>query len=176
MSKDYAIAREGLSITAQSGISEVVGYKTKWQIEKFDKDMNKYDTETIDGNLMLTTGVTLLWTILTGGAGTKFDNANAHIGVGDSNTAVAEGQTTLLGSNKTYVGMDSTYPQVDNRTIVARATFPPGTGTHDWLEFALTNGDSGASVHLNRKVEGTARTKPAADTWIVQLSITITTA
>jgi len=46
-------------------------------------------------NCLLNEGINEFWTILCSASGTKFDNANAQTGVGDSSTAEAATQTSL---------------------------------------------------------------------------------
>jgi hypothetical protein len=66
-----------------------------------------------DGNILVTAGITLLLNLLIGAGGTVYSNANANLGIGDSTTAAAIGQTDLqAASNKVRQAMDATYPQV----------------------------------------------------------------
>lgn len=162
-----------VALNVGMGISELAKWKPKWTIEKYDKDMNLYDKEEIDGNLLLNEGITSLLTLLIGGSETPFNNANAYIGVGDGTNAAIATQTGLLGTNKTYRPMDATYPQVNGQTVTFRATFGPNDGNHNWREFTVANGLSDSAKNLNRKVESALRTKANPDTWVIQLQITI---
>ena len=51
---------------------------------------------------------------LVGGAAALFDNANAHIGVGNSTTVFSAAHTDLQGASKFRKPMDATYPQASN--------------------------------------------------------------
>jgi len=39
-------------------IKDNIKWQPKWTIEKYDKDMKLYETEEIDGNLLLNEGIT----------------------------------------------------------------------------------------------------------------------
>ena len=171
--QDNGIGIDNIAVGAGLGIAERANWKPKWTIEKYDKNMKLYETEEIEGNLLLNEGITSLLTLLIGGSETAFNNANAHIGVGDGTTAANATQTGLVGTNKTYMPMDSTYPKVEGQTVTFRATFGPDDGNHAWREFTVTNGNSDSAKNLNRKVESALRTKANPDTWVIQLQITI---
>lgn len=164
---------DNITIGAGLGICEHAKWQPKWTIEKYDKDMNLYDVEEIEGNLLLNEGITSLLTLLIGGTETAFNNANANIGVGDGTTVSVATQTGLVGSNKTYKAMDATYPQVDGQIVTFRSTFGPADGNHAWREFTVVNGVSDSAKNLNRKVESALRSKVSPDTWVVQLTISI---
>lgn len=174
MYKDQGLGIDGVAVGVAVGISDHAKWQPKWKIEKYDKNMNLYEIEEIDGNLLLNEGIEEMLKLVCGIGGTiALNNANAHIGVGDGTTAANASQTGLLGSNKTYKGMDATYPQVNGNTMTFRSTFGPDDGNHNWREFTVANGDSDSAKNLNRKVESALRTKVNPDTWVVQLSITI---
>ncbi len=172
--KDNIKGIDKISLATLSGVAERGVLYKKWTIEKYNKDGFRYGVEEIEGNLMLDEGVEELWKLFIGAGGaTPFNNANAHIGVGDGTTAASAEQTGLIGVNKTYAPMDNTYPQVNGNTITLRATFGPSVGNHDWREFTVANGNTDNDINLNRKVESALRTKVSPDTWIVQLQITL---
>lgn len=168
-----AFGIDEVEATAVLGVTELAKWQPKWKIEKYDKDMNLYETENIDGNLLLNEGITSLLTLLIGGSETAFNNGNANIGVGDGTTAATATQTGLVGTNKTYRPMDATYPQVSGQTVTFRSTFGPTFGNHKWREFTVANGSSDTAKNLNRLVEAPLRAKVAPDTWVVSLQITI---
>lgn len=110
---------------------------------------------------------------LTTATGTFFNNANSHIGVGDSTTAFAASQTDLqAASNKLRKAMDATYPQVAANVLTFRSTFATGDANFAWQEWAVFNASS-AGTMLNRKVESLG-TKTSAQSW--QFTVTITLA
>lgn len=110
-----------------------------------------------------------------GAAVTAFNNANAHIGVGDSTTAFAAGQTDLqAASNKTRKAMDATYPSGGSNVITLRSTFGTSDANFAWNEWATFNASSGGTM-LNRKVESLG-TKTNTQTWQFTVTLTFTTA
>lgn len=174
MYKENLTVNDEVSMMAGVGIKEKLNWHPKWTIEKYNGNMELYETEEIEGNLALNEGISELLKLLIGdGTASAFNNSNAHIGVGDGTTATSATQTGLVGTNKTYAPMDATYPQITGQTILFRSTFGPSAGNHNWREFTIANGNSDAAKNLNRKVESALRTKVSPDTWIVQLSITI---
>lgn len=172
---DKGKAAVQMAVGASIGVTECAKWKPMWKIEKYRGEMkseNLYDVEEFGGNLLLNEGITALLTLLTGGAETAFNNANARIGVGDSTTAAAATQTDLQAvTNKTYKAMDATYPQVSGQTVTFRATFGTADANYSWQEFVVDNG-AVALKTLNRKVENHG-TKASGDTWVVTLTVTI---
>ncbi|HHX13043.1 MAG TPA: hypothetical protein GX731_09480, partial [Clostridiales bacterium] len=51
--QDNGFGIDIVAMTAGMGISEHAKWQPKWTIEKYDKNMKLYDTEEIDGNLLL---------------------------------------------------------------------------------------------------------------------------
>ena len=110
-----------------------------------------------------------------GAAVTAFNNANAHLGVGDSSTAHAAGQTDLqAASNKLRKAMDATYPSGAANVITFRSTFGTGDANWAWNEWGTFNASSGGTM-LNRKVESLG-TKTSTQTWQFTTTLTFTTA
>jgi hypothetical protein len=152
-------------------------------VEKYHEDLSllteeerslltPYESRSVEGNLLVTAGITALLTLLIGGGGTAFNNANAHLGVGDSATAAAIGQTDLqAATNKLRKAMDATYPSVATNVLTARSTFATGDANWVWNEWGLFNA-AAAGTMLNRKVEslGTKTT----GSWVLTVTITIT--
>lgn len=132
-----------------------------------------YETLHVDGNMLLTAGITRLLQLLIGGGGTSYANANARICVGDSSTAAAIGQTDLqAATNKLRKAVDATYPTVSGNVLTAVATFATTDANFHWQEWGIANSASGATL-LNRKVTDMG-TKTVADTWVATASVTIT--
>jgi len=124
-----------------------------------------------EGNLLTTAGATALLTLLIGGGGSAFNNANSYLGVGDSTTAAAVGQTDLqAATNKLRKAMDAGYPQVSAGTVTWRATFGTSDANWAWQEWGVFNA-AAAGTMLNRKVTSLG-TKTSAATW--QLTVTVT--
>ena len=103
---------------------------------------------------------------------TEFNNANAHIGVGDSSTAFSAAQTDLqAASNKLRKAMDATYPTRATNVLTFRSTFATGEANFAWNEWGVFNGSSGGTM-LNRKVESLG-TKTSAQSWQMTVDLTI---
>ena len=67
-------------------IKDNIKWQPKWTIEKYDKDMKLYETEEIDGNLLLNEGIGELLNLLIGGTATAFSNAKREFTVANSNS------------------------------------------------------------------------------------------
>jgi hypothetical protein len=148
-------------------------YDGDWTAEQIDQGLAGLpsDVREVDGNILVTAGITALLNLLIGAGGTAFNNANAYLGIGDSTTAAAIGQTDLqAASNKVRQAMDSTYPQVATNVVTFRATFGTGAGNFSIQEQGTFNASS-AGTMLNRKVSDLG-TKTSAST--LQLTMTIT--
>jgi len=110
---------------------------------------------------------------LVGGSVTEFNNANAHLGVGDSSTAFAKAQTDLqAASNKFRRPMEASFPDVPSAVniITFRSLFGTSEANFAWEEWGIFNGLSGNTM-LSRKVESLG-TKTAAQSF--QLTVTVT--
>lgn len=107
-----------------------------------------------------------------GEAVTAFNNANAHIGSGDSTTAFAATQTDLqAATNKLRKAMDATYPQRSGNVLTFRSTFATTDANWAWQEWGIFNGSS-AGTMMSRKVESLG-TKTSAQSWQMTATITI---
>lgn len=182
---EKARGQDGVSIGAVVPIPEKLAYKTLWRIEKFKGDFKNreealkagavpFDVLEIEGNLLLNEGINELWKLACGTGGTQFSNANAYIGVGDSNTAAAASQTGLqAATNKLYKAMDATFPTYGtSQKATWRATFGTTEANFAWEEITVANGNSDAAMNLNRKVQSMG-TKASGTTWVATLEITI---
>jgi len=180
-------AVESAEIGALLDQHEGVRWRANWKVEKFhgdDLDADPFEIIEGEGNLLMYGGASCLWEALIGnGTGTAaqtltyFNNGNAFLGVGDSNTAEAATQTDLqAASNKLRKAMDATYPShadgtvVGAATITFRATFATTDANFVWAEWAIFNGSAGGRM-LNRKVTALG-TKTSAASW--QLTVTLT--
>jgi len=99
-----------------------------------------------------------------------YSHANAHIGVGDSDSGFQTWHVDLVGSNKSYRGMDVGYPQRNDNVLTFRATFGVDDANFNWREWGVFNAAE-FGVMLNRVVEDLG-TKPNNQSW--QLTVTLT--
>lgn len=162
-----------------NSLREKIEENSIWRIRKFKNDRdfkeNKpYEVRTFRGNLLLNEGINELWTILCSAGGTKWDNANAYLGVGDSNAAENASQTGLqAATNKLYKAMDATYPTYgSNQKATWKATFGSDDANFAWNEFTVSNSNSDTGKNLNRKVSAQG-TKQSGQTWELSLQITL---
>jgi hypothetical protein len=100
-----------------------------------------------------------------------FDNANAHIGVGNSTTAFAATQTDLVGASKFRKAMDATYPQAAAGAMTFRSTFATGDANFAWEEWGVFNA-AAAGTMMNRVVQANG-TKASTETKQVTVTITL---
>lgn len=175
-------------------LSEKIGWHARWRIDKFHDPENKiaralraglsvFDAqqlfrnaylgfEEFEANIALNEGLQELIDLICGlGSPTKWDNANARLGVGDSNTAESASQTGLQGASKAFKAMDSGYPQRSGQTCEWRATFGPAEANFSWQEFTVVNAADDSGKNLNRKVADKG-TKTSGETWTLSLQIT----
>lgn len=172
------LLRWGKLRIARAAIGDHVRYRTEWTIRKYADDAayaagRTYEDVKIPGNLMLNEGIgEMLDLLIAAGTPTSFNNSNAYIGVGDSNTAESASQTDLqAASNKTYKAMAATYPSRSGQTVTWRAVFGTSDANYAWNEFTIANASSGSGKNLNRKVSAQG-TKASGQTWTVDLAIT----
>jgi hypothetical protein len=144
--------------------------QNEWDRFVLAHEIEPYEVGDVEGNILVTAGITALLNLLIAAGGTSFNNANANLGVGDSATAAAIGQTDLqAASNKVRAAMVATYPQVATNTVTFRSDFTAANFV--WNEWATFNA-AAAGTMLNRKVESLG-TK-ASGTWTLTVTITIT--
>ena len=162
-------------------VLEPLTWKSIWKVEKYHgnlpREIDRYDIrpyEVIEGegNLLLNEGINELFTILCSATGTKYDNTNARIGVGNSNAAENATQTALQGGSTALVGMDGGYPTFGTlQKVIFRATFDGSTGNFAWAEWTIDNG-AAATKNLNRKVTDLG-TKASGTTWIFTVEVSL---
>jgi hypothetical protein len=119
---------------------------------------------------LTTAGRNHLASALTGG-GIPFDAANARLGVGDSSTAFAVGQTDLqAATNKLRKAVDGA-PDVTGNVVTYVATFASGEANFNWREFGLFN--AAAAGTMFSRVVSDQGTKVAGQVWELTYEETI---
>lgn len=189
--EDKGVGSESVAVREQHTLTEKVLYKTKWTIERWASEADKlagkvYSAEeclklfgvaeqrtVVDGNILVNAGINAMWTLVAGTGGTKFDNSNAYLGVGDSSTAASAGQTDLQAStNKLRKAMNVSYPTYGtSQKATWQSDFGSSEANYAWEEFAVFNASSSGTM-LNRKVSAQG-TKTAGQTWTLSLEITL---
>lgn len=113
--------------------------------------------------------------IIGGSTYTKFTNAAAHLGVGDSTTAHAATQTDLqAATNKFRKAMEATYPSRAANVLTFRSLFATGDANFAWQEWGIFNASTAGEM-LSRKVEALG-TKTSSATWQLTATLTFTLA
>ena len=108
-------------------MQEKLNHKTHWRIEKYnakdseeikEKGLKPFEVCEFEDNILVNAGINLMLSLLIGGAGDAFSNANAYLGVGDSTTAAGATQTDLqAATNKLRKAMNATFPTVATQKI-----------------------------------------------------------
>lgn len=133
-------------------------------------------------NLLTTAGLNRLTSLLIAAGGQGMTNTATRLGVGNSATAEAVGQTDLQASagsaNRWFQIMDATYPQQSNGVVTVKATFATGDGNFVWNEWGIdigtptvSSGNTVAANLFNRKVASLG-TK-ASGSWVLTVTVTI---
>ena len=195
---DHGSHADAADIAVAAEMHDVLRWRAMWKVEKYDGDWTAaqlaaadapapYEVIEREGNLLLYGGVSCLWQMLIGNgtttagqALTYFNNANAALGVGDSNTAAAATQTDLqAATNKLRKAMDATYPQhtdatsSDAASIVFKSTFGSAEANFAWQEWIVANSPTaGTGRALNRKVESLG-TKASGTTWALTVALSL---
>jgi hypothetical protein len=175
--------------------NDEVCWKAKWRIDKFRDPANEVAgalqngipmaqavslygeaficAEEFEANIALNEGLQELIDVICGlGTPTKWDSANARLGVGDSNAAENASQTGLqASSNKLFKAMDSGYPQRSGQAAEWRATFGADEANFAWEEYTVVNALDDSGKNLNRKTASKG-TKASGETWTLSLQIT----
>lgn len=142
-----------------------------------------YETVVSPGNLLTTAGLQRITNLIIGAGGQAATSTAARLGVGNSATAEAVGQTDLQAAagaaNRYFMPMDATYPTAVNGVLTFRSTFATGDGNFVWNEWGVDIGaptvTASAVVNatlLNRKVQSLG-TK-VSGSWVLTATITLT--
>ena len=160
---------------------ESLVWNARYKVEKYHGDLpaeqDRYGIEPYEviegeGNLLLNEGINELFVLLCGSGGTKFDNSNARLGVGNSNSAAVATQTGLLGGSTLFKAMEATYPlNGTDQKATFRSSFGSSEGNFAWEEWTVDNG-AGANKNLNRKVTALG-TKVSGTTWVFTVEVSL---
>jgi hypothetical protein len=141
-----------------------------------------YEVVEAAGNLLTTAGLNRITSLIIAAGGQGATNTATRLGVGNSATAEAVGQTDLQAAagagNRYFMTMDATYPTQANGLLTFKATYATGDGTFVWNEWCVDIGTptvaAGTTVNanmLNRKVQSLG-TK-ASGSWVLTATITL---
>ncbi len=174
-------------------LTRILGYEPKKaDFERFSAD--PYAVTEVEGNILVSTGISELTNLIIGGGGQALTNARGIVGVGDTNTAAAIGNTALAanGANAYYQGIDGgggptrSTTTATNDTITVVSTFASGNANFAWNEWCwatstsgtitgnatLASVSSGTEVMLNRKVASMG-TKASGASWAFTTTVTL---
>lgn len=205
MRSETSTAIEGASVGVALDNHEPLTWRVHAHVDKWDDDQTRWvadksgivrpqaaafdqfnvapaDTVDSHGNLLTTAGLTRLMTLLIGSGGQALTNTATRLGVGNSATAAAVGQTDLQASsgagNRQFYVMDATFPSVSAGVMTAKSSFATGDANFVWNEWGLdigtptvSNGTTVNAVLFNRKVDSLG-TK-VSGTWALTVTVTI---
>lgn len=106
------------------------------------------------------------------GAGTPFNTANSHVGVGNSTTVFDASHTDLQAATDKLRKVVDSAPSVTANSIEFVATFGTADANWVWNEWGVFN-DPTAGTMLTRKVENLGE-KTSAQTWVATVTLTVT--
>jgi len=194
---DRITLAEKAHVGAGIAAHERLGWKCHTTVEKYNVDdfhagRDPYETVEVEGNLLLIGGADILFlglkaglTASSGQKNTYFNNANASLLIGDTNTAAASSQTDILASSgathRWVQGMDATYPTHTTGTAAStatkaiyKATVSSAHANFAWNEWGVGNAVSQAKPFpgrlLNRKVQSLG-TKTSAGVWALTITL-----
>jgi hypothetical protein len=158
---------------------DLLRWQFAWTLAKYGSDedaalrRNPIEVVHIPHNLATTAGITRVAQLIIGTSTDAFSAARARIGVGDSTTAAAVGQTALqAATNRLYKPMDAGYPQASAGSMTWASTFALAEANFAWQEWGVDSGGTsgvGTAVvapFLNRRVQSLG-TKPGTQAWIM---------
>lgn len=106
---------------------------------------------------------------------TLFSASNAYVGVGDSATAFAIGQSDLQAATNKARKLVSSIGESAG-VLTAVATFGTSDANFEWVEWGLFNASSGGTM-LGRKVEAPSLgTKVNTQVWTLTATVTFAAA
>ncbi len=117
-----------------------------------------------------TAGLTHMLDRLIGVAVTAFDNANAHIGVGNSTAAFSAAHTDLQGASKARKAMDATYPSRAGLVLTFKSTFASGDANFAWEEWGIFSASTVGTMFS--RIVAANGTKASGAVWVFTVTHT----
>jgi len=140
------------------------------------------------GNILVTTGLTRVTSLIIGGGGTALAHADAIVGVGTSSTTAVVGDTALGGdgnaSTAYYQNADSSYPSASAGVITCNCTYQSSNANFAWNEWCWADasgtltagftlsGVGTSPILLNHKVQSLG-TKVSGSIWTLSATLTL---
>ena len=180
-SRAEIIKRVRLALAGAIAPEYIMDDRVKWEglftLEKYDaaelaRDVRTTPYETMIGhNLLVTAGANAYHSRLIATSVNAFNSTNARLGVGDSATAAAIGQTDLQAStNKLRKIVDAT-PGISGNQISFVSTFLTSEANFAWNEAAIFNAAAAGDM-LNRVVQSFG-TKTSSLQWVLTGTIAL---
>ncbi len=110
--------------------------------------------------------------ILIGESLVDYNNASAHLGVGNGTTVFSAAHTDLQGASKARKAMDATYPTRATNVLTFRSTFASADANFAWDEVSLFNAATVGTM-MSRVVTALG-TKASGSSWVLTLTLTLT--
>jgi hypothetical protein len=197
-------AHEVAAVMADLGANDGLKWRPVATVEKYDDDQVAFAERTLGrgglsgvelasvvdaaevviapGNLLTTAGLGRIWDLILGDGGQAATNLATRLGVGNSSTAAAIGQTDLQAAagsaNRYFMTMDATFPSNVSGVATFKASYATGDGNFVWNEWCVdigtptvTAGTTVNAIMLNRAVQSLG-TK-ASGTWVLTATITL---
>lgn len=172
-------------------LTRVLGYEPK-SVDFLAASADPFAITEVDGNILVSTGISNLTNLIIGGGGNAFTSALGICGVGATATAAVIGNTALGsdGASAWYQGLDGTPTRstvtATNDTITAVATYVSANANFAWNEWCwavtttgtitgnatLATVSSGAETMLNRKVASMG-TKASGASWVFTTTVAL---
>lgn len=170
--RQFSDKDEAIDVARRAGVAVLEG---RGRVEKFwaDDDPTRatpYEIVESPPNLFLTAGVTNLWNLTAGIGGTAW-GSGAFLGVGDSTTAAAAGQTDMQAATNKVRFAVSAAPTVSTNQCTWSGTANTATANFAWQE-AGTFTASTAGTLLHRLVTSFG-TKTSSASWTLSLTCSI---
>jgi hypothetical protein len=112
-------------------------------------------------------------TITPGQANTYYDVNNAALGVGDSSTAVASGQTDLQAATNKLRKLVTGAPTAVGNVLTFVTTFGAAEANYVWAEIGLFNSPTAATGTMLSRLVTAMGTKASGSSWTVTYTLTI---
>lgn len=204
MTADITRAADAAAVGASLDAADQLRWRVRARVDKFDDEqvawvarrtgnvrpsgsllaehLDPYEVVHSQGNLLTTAGLNRLTSLLIGAGGQALTNTACRLGVGNSSTAAAVGQTDLQASagaaNRQFKVMDATFPTQANGVVTFKSTYPTGEANFVWNEWGVdvaaptvTDGTTVNALLFNRKVDSLG-TK-ASGSWALTATVTI---
>lgn len=199
MTTERATGADRLGVGVGLAVAERAAGTTRWRVDRYDAEqtawvrhrsglaapqgadfaalgVRPYEASELVGNLITTAGWTRLMNLLTNqGATQALDATHTRIGVGDSSTAEAYGDTDLgaaAGSTHRWFQPVSGAGTLGTRTLAWTASFGTADGNFAWNEWAIdvttssaTAGNTVGALLFNHKAGIAQGTKASGQTW-----------